>query len=368
MLALFGAPVAHEDDPERAVRTALRIVDDIEVFAREVAEAWGVDTLNVRVGVNSGPVVTGAIGAGERVEFGAMGDAVNVAARLQSAAQPGSVLVGEATRQIVADRFTWDAGASLQLKGKVDPVIAFTVTGSGVAAQGRADPGSSGRTIGRDRELARARDAVDAVASGTGGIVFVTGEPGIGKTRMVQELRRAFAAMTPQYGRSLWLEGRCVSYGGTIPYWPFRDLLRSWLGVGGNEPELRVRVALRRHVDKLPAESSHEMVPYLAALLGLAPTASESAKLDELSPEALQYRTFEVVRHTLQALATDGPVAVALEDLHWADATSLQLLERLVGDTEDEALLLICTARQSCGKSWNGRRTVWPSTKSRIVK
>ena len=175
--------------------------------------------------------------------------------------------------------------------------------------------------------------------------MFVSGEPGIGKTRMVHELRRAFGAMTPQYGRSLWLEGRCVSYGGSIPYWPFRDLLRSWLGVRGDEPELRVRVALRRQVGRLFEERSGDMVPYLAALLGLTPTAAEASRIDELSPEALQYRTFEVVRHTLQALAAEGPVAVVLEDLHWADATSLQLLERLVGDTEDEALLLICTLR-----------------------
>ncbi len=345
VLALFGAPLAHEDDPERAVRAALRIAGDIESFAREVAEAWGVDALNVRIGVNTGPVVTGAIGAGDRVEFGAMGDAVNVAARLQSKARPGSVLVGEATRQVVADRFTWDDGETFELKGKSDPVVAFAVTGDGGGVRGRADLGSATRMVGRDRELARASDAVDAVASGTGGIVFVTGEPGIGKTLMVDELRRAFGAMTPQYGRSLWLEGRCVSYAGSIPYWPFRDLLRSWLGVRGDEPELRVRVALRRHVDRLVAERAGDMVPYLAALLGIAPTAAESARLDELSPEALQYRTFEVMRHTLQALAAEGPVAVALEDLHWADATSLQLLERLVGDTENEALLLICTGR-----------------------
>ncbi|HET9310862.1 MAG TPA: ABC transporter substrate-binding protein [Actinomycetota bacterium] len=345
VLALFGAPVAHEDDPERAVRTGLRIVDDIEAFAREVSDAWGVDSLNVRVGVNSGPVVTGAIGAGERVEFAAMGDAVNVAARLQSEASPGSVLVGKATRQIVADRFAWDGGVTLQLKGKDDPVTAFTVTGAGPAARGRGDAGSATRTIGRERELARAREAIDAVATGTGGLVFVTGEPGIGKTRMVQELRLAFGATTPQYGRSLWLEGRCVSYGGSIPYWPFRDLFRSWLGVGGDEPELRVRVALRRQVDRLFAERSDDIVPYLAALLGLTPTDAESSRIDQLSPEALQYRTFEVVRHTLQALAAAGPVAVVLEDLHWADATSLQLLERLIGDTEDQAMVVICTLR-----------------------
>ncbi len=345
VLALFGAPIAHEDDAERAVRTGLRIVDDIESFAREVAEAWAVDALNVRVGVNTGLVVTGAIGAGERVEFSAMGDAVNVAARLQSKAQPGSVLVGEATRRIVADRFTWDDGQTFELKGKADPVAAFTVTGDGARPHGSADPRSSPRMVGRDRELAKAKDAVEAVAEGTGGIVFVTGEPGIGKTRMVHELRRAFGATTPAFGRSLWLEGRCVSYGGSFQYWPFRDLLRSWLGARGDEPDLLVRVALRRQIDRLFAARSGEMVPYLSALLGLAPTADESSRLGELSPEALQYRTFEVVRQTLQGLAAEGPLAVLLEDLHWADATSLQLIERLVGDTEDEALLLLCTAR-----------------------
>lgn len=345
VLALFGAPVAHEDDPERAVRTGLRIVDDIEAFAREVADAWGIDSLNVRVGVNSGPVVTGAIGAGERVEFAAMGDAVNVAARLQSEAAPGSVLVGQATRQIVADRFAWEGDVTLWLKGKGEPVTAFTVTGAGPAARGRGDAGSATRTIGRDRELARAREAIDAVATGTGGVVFVTGEPGIGKTRMVHELRRAFGGTTPQYGRSLWLEGRCVSYGGSIPYWPFRDLFRSWLGVGGDEPELRVRVALRRQVDRLFADRSDDIVPYLAALLGITPTDAEASRIDQLSPEALQYRTFEVVRHTLDALAAAGPVTVVLEDLHWADATSVQLLERLIGDTEDQAMVVICTLR-----------------------
>jgi ABC-type oligopeptide transport system substrate-binding subunit/class 3 adenylate cyclase len=345
VLALFGAPVAHEDDPERAVRTGLRIVDDIEGFAHEVTEAWGVDSLNVRVGVNSGPVVTGAIGAGARVEFAAMGDAVNVAARLQSEARPGSVLVGEATRQIVADRFAWDGGVTLRLKGKADPVTAFTVTGAGAGARGLGGAGSASRTIGRDRELAGALEAVDAVSTGAGGVVFVTGEPGIGKTRMVHELRRAFGAMTPQYGRSLWLEGRCVSYGGSIPYWPFRDLFRSWLGVGGDEPELRVRVTLRRQVDRLFAERADDIVPYLAALLGLSPTDAEASRIGELSPEALQYRTFEVVRHTIEALAAGGPVALVLEDLHWADATSLQLLERVVGDTEDQAMVLVCTLR-----------------------
>ncbi|HEY5905608.1 MAG TPA: adenylate/guanylate cyclase domain-containing protein, partial [Actinomycetota bacterium] len=279
VLALFGAPTAHEDDAERAVRAGLRIVDDIATFGREVAEGWGVDALNVRIGINTGPVITGAIGAGDRVEFAALGDAVNVAARLQSHAHPGSVLVGQATQQVVVDRFAWSADRAFELKGKLEPVTAFTVEGVADGTRVRTDPGVEPRMIGRDLELARLRTAVEGVAAGAGGVVFVTGEPGIGKTRMVHELRRAFGAETPEHGRSLWLEGRCVSYGGSIPYWPFRDLLRSWLGVGDDEPELRVRVALRRQVDRLTGLHPDELVPYLSALLGLSPAPGEAGRL-----------------------------------------------------------------------------------------
>ena len=345
VLALFGAPVAHEDDAERAIRAGLRIVDDVGEFGREVAEAWGIDALNVRVGINTGPVITGSIGAGDRVEFGAMGDAVNVAARLQSHAEPGSVLVGEATHHAVRDRFAFGDGQAFDLKGKSEPATAYAIAGPADGAAARRDAGSSARMVGRDAEMARAKASTEAVATGAGGAVFISGEPGIGKTRMVHELRRAFGAVTPQHGRSLWLEGRCVSYGGSMPYWPFRDLLRSWLGVGDDEPDLRVRVALRRQVDRLSGMRADEAVPYLAALLGLSPVAGEAERLEELSPEALQYRTFEVVRSTLRHLAEDGPVAMVIEDVHWADATSVQLLEQVIADTEHAALLVVCTLR-----------------------
>ena len=159
VLALFGAPTAHEDDAERAVRAGLRIVEDIATFGREVAEGWGIDTLNVRVGIDTGPVITGAIGTGDRVEFAALGDAVNVAARLQSHAHPGSVLVGEATQQVVADRFAWSADRALELKGKSEPVTAFTVEGVADGTIVRTEQGSGppmieiGRASCRERVL-----------------------------------------------------------------------------------------------------------------------------------------------------------------------------------------------------------------------
>ncbi len=344
VLALFGAPVAHEDDAERAVRAGLLIVEEIASFAQEVAQSWGVEGLSIRVGINTGPVVTGAVGGGDRVEYSALGDAVNVAARLQSHARPGSVLVGEDTQHLVAPVFSWSPGVPYELKGKAEPVTAFQVTGV-VGASTRGQAGSAAHMVGRERELAVLREAMDSVLAGRGGIVFIGGDPGIGKTRLLQELRHVFESFTPPHGRTLWLEGRCVSYGESMPYAPFRDLLRSWLGVQTDEPELRVRVALRRQVDRLFGEQAPQIVPYLAALLGLRQDPEAAARLAELSPEALQYRTFEVARTLLDRLAADGPVIVALEDLHWMDATSLQLLERLFGDTEEAALLLVCTSR-----------------------
>jgi ABC-type transport system substrate-binding protein/class 3 adenylate cyclase len=348
VLSLFGAPTAHEDDAERAVRAALRVTEEISAYADEVERAFGVSGFGVRVGVDTGAVVVGSIGGGSRVEYGALGDAVNTAARLQALAEPGTVLVGAETHRRVAPVFAWSMPAEHDLRGKAEPVTAYTVEGI-VAAPGHAREleAIQVRLVGRDRELAAATETVDAVLAGSGGILFLSGEPGIGKTRLIAEVHRLVETAEPPPGarRPLWLEGRCVSYGESMTYWPFRDLLRSWLEVMADEPELRVRVALRRNLDALFGTRVLEVYPYLGAMLGVSLEPESQARLEELSPEALQYRTFAVVRELLTRLAADGPVCVVLEDLHWADATSLQLLERLLPDTETSALLLVLSAR-----------------------
>jgi predicted ATPase len=204
------------------------------------------------------------------------------------------------------------------------------------------------RLVGRERELSSATEAVDAALAGSGGVLFFTGEPGIGKTRLIAEVRsHAEKADSADGSRRpvMWIEGRCVSYGESMPYWPFRDLLRAWLGVLAVEPELRVRVALRRSLDALFGDRVLEIYPYLGAMLGITLEPEAQGRLAELSPEALQYRTFAVVRELLARLASEGPVIVVLEDLHWADATSLQLLERMLEDTETSALLLVLSTR-----------------------
>ncbi|HXJ64463.1 MAG TPA: ABC transporter substrate-binding protein, partial [Actinomycetota bacterium] len=166
---------------------------------------------------------------------------------------------------------------------------------------------------------------------------------------------------TPSERPVTWLEGRCVSYGETLPYWPFRDLLRRWLGGSADDPEIRVRIALQRSVERVFGDRSKEVAPYLEAVLGLTPDPEAEARLATLSPEALQYRTFEVVHHLIEKMADVGPVVVALEDLHWADATSLQLVQRLLPLSESSAVLFVVTLRpERDHPAWSVRESaVW---------
>src|SRR5437763_984756 len=342
VLAFFGAPTTREDDAERAVRAALRIVAEIDDYGREVLRGWGVEGFGVRVGAATGSVVVGEIGSGERVEYAAFGDTVNLAARLQAAAGPGSVLVDDSTHRALEQLFAWDAPLRLELKGKAAPVRAWPVAGvhAGPRRQ-RGVPGVEAHLVGRARELGTAREAVEALQAGRGGILFVSGDPGIGKTRLLVELREA-----AEDAGVRWLEGRCVSYGESLPYWPFRDLLRAeWIGAGADEAELRVRVGLRRRLDQLFAGRADELYPYLGALLDLALEREAEARTAELSPEALQWRTFEVVGQLFARLAEESPLVLGIEDLHWGDSTSVLLLEQLLGLAEESAVLFVITLR-----------------------
>jgi ABC-type oligopeptide transport system substrate-binding subunit/class 3 adenylate cyclase len=341
VLAFFGAPTTREDDAERAVLCALRIVAEMEEYAREVRRGWGAEGFGVRVGAATGAVVVGEVGAGSRVEYAAFGDTVNVAARLQSAARPGSVLVDDATHHAVERLFEWGEPEELELKGKSEPVAAWPATG--VVAAGRPQRAATGETrlVGRSRELGLGRDALEALSSGRGGVLVVAGDAGIGKSRLLDELRQ----LAERDGTS-WLEGRCVSYGESLPYWPFRDLLRGeWIGAGVEEAELRVRVGLRRRLEQLFGDRADELYPYLGGLLEVALEHEAEARTSQLSPEALQWRTFEVVGQLFGRLAETAPLVLALEDLHWADPTSVLLLEQLLSLAEEAPVLLVLSLR-----------------------
>jgi class 3 adenylate cyclase/tetratricopeptide (TPR) repeat protein len=344
LLALFGAPVAHEDDPERAILAGLEIAESIATYSDEVAGRWDIDGLAVRVGIETGLAVLGPVGGGAKLEYGAVGDALNTAARLQAAAEPGAVVVGPRTHRLTAGAFEFGPAAELDLKGKAEPVSARRALRR-VAEPGAAAGGAIGaELVGREEELRRGIEAVEGALAGSGRVLFVVGEAGIGKSRLAAELRRRFElGDVPTRGDPRWLEGRCVSYGEALPYWPFRVLLREWLGqVAGERGAGGVEAPLRGELERLAGPGADELTEALGMVLGLA---GASATAPEAPPGAIQERIQGAVADLLTRLAAEGPVAVFLDDLHWADASSVALAERLIQLAERAPVLVVLSTR-----------------------
>jgi class 3 adenylate cyclase len=213
-LVLFGAPVAHEDDAERAVLAGLSALEAIEAWAGEVAERWDIQGFAVRVGIETGLAVLAPVAGGDRPgELASTGDVLNTAARLEAAAEPGSILVGPRTFRLTEPLFEWGRPRELTLKGKSGVVVAHVPRASRAGAPRRSGaPGEGTRLVGRELELEQLRRALDEVLDGAGGVVVVAGEAGLGKTRLLAELRRRLERSSSAGGEPVWLEGRCVSY------------------------------------------------------------------------------------------------------------------------------------------------------------
>ena len=340
LAALFGAPEAHEDDPERALRAGYRIVSSV---AAGVAGG-----LTARVGIETGPAIVGPLGAAGHLEYGAVGEVVGVAGRLQSAAKMGSVLVGPATRAATDTAFVWGPTEEVVLAPAAKPTVATYLErpkARSVGYHGR--PRLAGRApfVGRDTELSLLDNTLREATSGTGSVTFVVGEPGLGKTRLVQECRKRFMAWVGAgTGRlPLWLEGRCASYASSTPYGLYRQLLSAWVGVAPEEGEEALRSALAQAMKAMfGAEVDH--FSFLAHLMGLRAGRGEE-RLSRMSPEALQRSTFAAVRAVVARLAAVGPTVLALEDLHWADPTSVRLTEDLAALAAAGPLLVLVTRR-----------------------
>jgi ABC-type transport system substrate-binding protein/class 3 adenylate cyclase len=327
LLAVFGAPVAHEDDSERAVRAGLAIQRALASYARDVAEAYEID-LRARVAVNTGPVLlTPDADGAER--WNALGDTVNVTARLQALATETDVTLGADTAVQVRDCFELEDLGPTELRGRSRPVDRFRV----VSERDRHSRPADGPLVGREAELATVSAALERLADGIGTIVSITGEPGIGKSRLAAE------AVTPLGSRLRVLVGRSLSYTQGFSYWPIRDLLRDWLGASATTSEARIRFDLKAALHELYGAAGDERYPFLANLLGLSEgDRLAAAEVRELSREVLHRRSLDVVAELLCSLAADRPLLVVFEDLHWADEPTLQVVESLLELTEAEAL------------------------------
>jgi class 3 adenylate cyclase/tetratricopeptide (TPR) repeat protein len=340
--AVFGAPQMHEDDPERAVTAAFRALAAVT----ESRAAAGRPTPTLRIGVETGPAVLGPVGGGAKIEYGAVGEVVGIAATLQSSARPDAVLVGPATLAATEHLFTWGDSDQLVLGDGVKTVIA-TCLGRPRArtTDRRRRLNGRGLLVGRQPEMAVLGRALRNALNGHGSVVILLGEPGLGKTHLVQECRRRFIAWAGAAdGRlPLWLEGRCASYASATPYGLYQQLLAYWAGVAPEEAEPVLRLALERALTAVTG--STDQFPLLARMMGL----SSGATAGRMSPEELRRTTFAALRSVVSRLVATSPVVLALEDLHWADPTSLHLTLHLAPLAGEQPLLILLTSRSEAG-------------------
>ncbi len=321
VMAVFGVPVAHEDDAMRAVRAAAEMREELSPLNEELERTSGV-RLETRTGVNSGEVVAGNPSSGQSF---VSGDTVNVAARLEQAAQPGEILIGAGTLSLVRDAVRVKATEPLALKGKAEPVPASrlldVVAGTAPHARRLDSP-----MVGRDDELRRALDAFDRVEWGPScELVTIVGDAGVGKSRLTLEVLSQLA------GRATVLEGRCLPYGEGITFWALAEMVRQAAGIDDGDPPAR---ALTRIGDLLRGVDDAALVrDRVGAAIGLSEAAG-----------AIQ-ETFWAIRRLLETLAADRPVVAVFDDIHWAEPTLLDLLEYVAGFTQDHPVLVLCMAR-----------------------
>jgi class 3 adenylate cyclase/tetratricopeptide (TPR) repeat protein len=337
VMALFGAPIAHEDHPNRALSAALTIQKDLGPLADDVRRAHGVE-FRMRIGINTGLVVVGAIGKDLRMDYTAVGDTTNLAARLLAIARPGQIVVSQQTQHLRAGFFTFENLGEFQVKGKSAPVRAYALTGERHGRTRLEVSKERGLTelVGRDRELERLRTAFRRATDGKGSALLVQGEPGVGKSRLLYEFTHSLDGPAV-----IDLEATCASYGGSIPYRPVLDLLRAYLHLAAGASEDQIRTRAADQLERLGL-AGEERAVLLTHFLG-APAPAEF--LARLSGAELKNRTVDLVGDLLLRASESSPALVIVENVHWADASSGELLARLARQLGIHRFLLVLSGR-----------------------
>jgi class 3 adenylate cyclase/tetratricopeptide (TPR) repeat protein len=341
LMALFGAPVAHGDDPRRAVRAALAIRETLGRLGDAVREERGI-TLRARIGVHSGPVVVGTVGTSFKMDYTAIGDTTNLAARLQTLANPGSILISEATHRLVRGFFVVEPTGPLDVKGKSDPVTAYEVVARAATTSPMIRAAERGLTplVGREAELARLEVAYGRLAHRALQVVAILGEAGIGKSRLVYEFRQRLGDRPATF-----FEGRCSSMNQAVPFYPILSMLRNYFELATDDSPDAARAKLAA---KVGVHYSHieDMFPLLSRFLSL-PSSHVDAPGDDFKREV-----FDAVAELLLGESHRGPVVVVMEDLHWIDESSRELLEVLLKRIASARVLVVVTQRPDAEPRW----------------
>jgi class 3 adenylate cyclase/tetratricopeptide (TPR) repeat protein len=339
IMALFGAPIALEDGPQRAIRSALAIHQEINKFSTQANREKEMSPIKMRIGINTGQVIVGTLGNDLRVEFKAVGDTVNLASRMEGLAEPGTIYVTEETYRLARDLFHFEPLGKKKVKGKEEPVAVYKVLSLKKGVY-RPRVGSErqiySEMVGRESELNRLELQVMKAINGQGSIVNVIGEAGIGKSRLVAELKKREVVE-----KVLLLEGRAISMGRNLSYFPIIDCLKQWAQIRADDRDATALAKLEAAVVSLFPEGAGEVVPFVATLMGMTLWGRYAERVKGIEGEALEKLILKNVRDVSIRATERTPLVIITEDVQWADTSSIELLESLFLLAETHGILFV---------------------------
>ena len=349
IMALFGAPVTHENDPERSLLAALEMQKNLAEF-----NAQRQINLDMHFGINTGLVIAGKVGVDHRQEYSVVGDAVNLASRLEEFSQPGEILIGSETWRQTAALFEFERLVPLQIQGKTEPVSIYRLLGAKERPiRQRSLSGRSTSLIGRRNELNTLRTVLEHTAQGNGGIITLTGEAGVGKSRLVSEAHQTWFTPPTNHPSLLWVEGYCLSHNTSTAYSLWIDLLHRLFSLNTETKPTLAGQKLKQQINDLCPARVTEIYSALISLLSL-PSDIEKGSLsndsdsdNSDSEEGAESGILPAMRDLLRCKAAQIPLVIVCEDLHWADRASMDLLKNLLPLSQQAPILFICIFRSS---------------------
>jgi class 3 adenylate cyclase/tetratricopeptide (TPR) repeat protein len=349
VMALFGAPIALEDAPQRAIRSAMSIHREMVKFSHRMNQTKdGLPPIRMRVGIHTGPVVVGTLGNNLRVEFKAVGDTVNLAARIQSLAEPGTTYVSDDTFKLTEGFFRFEALGEKIIKGKNEPIKVYRVIAAGTSRTRFDVSAERGLTpfVGRDRELELLLDGFERSKEGRGQAYSIIAEAGVGKSRLLYEFRKAVANENVTF-----LEGRCLSYSRGVSYHPLIDSLKQNFDIRDGDRDAEIRDKVLKGLKVLASDDNKT----LSSLLELLSVQAKEAESVSLSPEARKNRIIKAYTQIVLSGSEIRPLIMAFEDLHWIDEGSEDAFKALLDSISGARVFLIFTYRPEFVHTWGGR-------------
>jgi class 3 adenylate cyclase/tetratricopeptide (TPR) repeat protein len=348
IMALFGAPIALEDAPQRAIRSALAIHREINKFSDQLKSEKKMPPIKMRIGIHTGPVIVGTLGNDLRVEFKAVGDTVNLASRMEGMADPGTTYVTEDTFKLTEGFFRFEALGEKKIKGKEEPVKIYQVIAPS-ARRTRFDVSAErGLTplVGRERELELLLDGFQRAKAGKGQAFSIISEAGCGKSRLLYEFRKAVANEDVNF-----LEGKCLSYSRGVAYHPVIDILKSNFDIQEGEGDQEIREKVKKGL-RLIGVDEPSTLPYLLELLSVKDSGIDKIPM---SPEAKKDRMIEAIKRIVLKGSEVRPLILAIEDLHWLDRSSEDVLRNHLESIPGSKVLLIFTYRSEFIHTWGAK-------------